>query len=100
MGFHPPFTEIDDRGEFAEHAHRAQGRPVQDFQIALVIFRQGRATLHPVAVIAIQHIADHAFVRMMNVTAHNAVDAAAFPLTGKRLFIITNKSNGVFNLML
>ena len=56
--------------------------PVHDAQPAVEILDQRRATLDPVAVVAVQDAVDVADLGMMNVTADNAIDtapAAALP---------------------
>jgi len=48
------------------------------------MFDQRRETLNPVAVVAVQHIIDHADFGMVNVAAHHALRAASLRFARNR----------------
>src|SRR5579872_1238771 len=84
----------------AQHREAAQVRPLQDLELAVAMFDQRRAALHPVAVVAVENRADLSDFGLVDMAADHAVDPAPAGLLGQRLLEIVDVSHGVLDLPL
>src|SRR5487761_2692512 len=69
-----------------EEGQAVAGRPVDQFEPSVVVLHQRGAAFDPVAVVDIQHAAHLAHLGMVDVAAHDAVEAAPSRLGGERGF--------------
>src|ERR1700733_13882212 len=62
-------------------------RPIDQLKLTIVMFHQGGAALHPVAVVEIQYTLHLAHFRVVDVAAHDAVEPTATRFVGERRFV-------------
>jgi hypothetical protein len=74
--------------------------PAYDPQPAVEVFHQCRAAFDPIAVVAIENAVDGADLCMMDVAAHDAVDAAPAGLCRDGHLVVGDELHGVLNLVL
>src|SRR6202000_3245132 len=55
---------------------RSSGCPAQNLQISAGIFDKGRTAFNPVSVVKVEDVADHAHLGLVDMAAHDAIDAA------------------------
>lgn len=65
-------------------AQAAQRTPVEDLEAAVGVLNKGGATLHPIAIVAVQHAVQLAQRRAVDVPADDAVEAALLRLAESR----------------
>ena len=71
---------------------------MDEFDLALEIFNQSRATFNPIPAIQVVHTSDHFRLGPMDVAADDAISVLATRHGGKRIFIIRDKFDGGFGL--
>src|SRR5437899_1174801 len=74
--------------------------PMQNRELALLALHQGSETFHPVAFVAVQNATNRADLRLVDVTAHHAVDASATRFLGKRDLEVGDIHHRVLHLVL
>src|SRR5690606_27870662 len=74
-----------------------QSRPVQNLQLAIAALHQCRATLYPVAVIAVNQAIVTADLRMVDMSADDAIEAAAARFGDSSVFIRRDRCARIFD---
>ena len=74
--------------------------PAQNRQAAVEVLHQRGEAFDPVAVVAIQHAADVADLGLVDVAAHDAVEAARAGFTRQRLLEGTDVADGILHPVL
>ena len=75
-------------------------RPIPDREPSVPVFDEGGTTLHPVAVVAVEHPIDMPDLSAMDMTADHAIDAATTYFVGDRLLETRDVVHGVLDLVL
>ena len=71
---------------------------VDEFDLAVEIFNQSRATFNPISAVQVLHIADHFHFRAVNVTADDAVSLVAARHRSQRVLVFGDKFYGGLGL--
>src|SRR6476469_5912553 len=75
-------------------------RPIDDLHRSVGMLNQRRAALHPVAVVVVSNVADHADLGGMDVTADDAVRALLGRRMGNGMLEAGDELDGVLDALL
>src|SRR5215469_4181439 len=88
---------ISSGGGEAQHREAADGRPVEDLEAPVGMLDQRRAALHPVAVVAVEHVVEPPDLGLVDMAADHAVDLAPAGFFGQRHLEIVDILHGVLD---
>jgi hypothetical protein len=71
---------------------------VDEFDLAVKIFNQSRATFNPISAVQILHATDHLHLGAMDVAADDAVSLMVARHRGKRVFVFGDVFHGGLSL--